>query len=1135
MSLQFVLGNSGSGKSRYMYERIIKAAVQSPEKNFLVIVPEQFTMQTQQELVRLHPDKGLLNIDVLSFPRLAHRVFEEVGADRRTVLEETGKTLLLRRLISEKADELRILKGNLKKTGYLKQIKSMISELTQYDIDGEKMQRLLDGAAKKPSLFFKLQDIALLYDGFREELEGRYITAEETLEALCQVARQSRLLRGSVIALDSFTGFTPIQMKLLRELLCLAEEITAAVTVDTAEDVYRIRGEHELFYLSKKTIRALTELARECGCEIRPPVVMEWKTLPRFTDSPELAYLEAHLLRGKKAALFQKHGNGQMGVSLHMAANPVQEAHFAARTICALVREGMRYQDMAVIVGDLPSYGSYLPHIFQEYGIPFFLDDTREVFHDPLIEFIRAALEMLQQNFSVTSVMRWLRTGLCRIERGQLDILENYLLAAGVRGASQWGKEFSRKPRGAAQEEAEKAEELRREIWEALEPFTARAGDARTTVREKTEALYDLICHFEIQKQLAAMEETFKSAEKPELQKEYAMIYALVMELFDKLTELLGEEKLPLSEYTEVLEAGFEEARLGMIPPTADRVQVGDLERTRLTDIRVLFFLGLNDGWVPALGSSSGLLSDMERETLKDTGVELAPTTRQNSYIQKFYLYLNLTKPRQRLYLSCSKAAADGAPMRPSYVMQSVQRLFPGMQICDEDVYQSYADRTATPQNALAYFLEGLQHIREGQRDDAFLELYNWYRRQDGLRAQAEELVRAAFSRNTERGIGAVAARQLYGEALAGSVSRLEKFAACAFAHFLQYGLRLTEREEYEFRAADMGNVFHSAVELYSVKVQESGYTWFTMPKEEQQRLAEACVEEICASYGQQILQDSARNRYMVERMKRIMRRTVNTLHEQIRSGNFYPVGFEVSFAQVSDLQAVNIALSDKERMRLQGRIDRIDVCEKDDRVYVKVIDYKSGGTSFDLLAFYYGLQLQLVVYLNAAMEMERRIHKDRQVIPAGILYYHIQDPLLKTDGEEEPEEIERDILRKLRPDGLVSDDGDILENLDKHLEKTSDVIPVSLNRDGTPSRFSHTASQEQFEQLSAYVSRKLSELGGRILDGEIEAAPYQRDAGGACDYCAYRAVCGMDARTFAAQARRLKEYSPEEIWEKLT
>lgn len=1156
MSLRLVLGNSGSGKSYYLYQHIIEAAVRSPEKKFLVIVPEQFTMQTQRELVGMHPDGGFLNIDIVSFPRLAHRIFEEVGADKRTVLEETGKTLLLRRAASKNQEKLKVLGGNLKRIGYLRQMKSMISELTQYDIDSEKMALLLDAAKEKPSLYYKLKDIALLYEAFQEELEGKYITAEETLEALCQVVRQSEILKGSVIALDGFTGFTPIQQKLMRELLMLAGEVYITVTIDAREDFYRIRGEHELFYLSKKTIRTLAMLAEKSGCELLPPVVMEWKTYPRFRTSPSLAFLERHLFRSGKNLMYRTTSNADLpresdsalqknevhwekegesgGISLHTSANPVAEAHFAARTIRTLTAHGYRYQDIAVIVGDLPSYADYIPQVFREYDIPCFMDSTRTVFSNPLVEFIRAALNMAQENFSCESVFRWLRSGLCRVEKQDMDILENYVLAAGIRGFSQWREPFDRRPSSVSEEQFDLCQKLRALIADVLEPFVKCVRAPDTTAREKTQALYQLLCSFEIQQQMAVYEARFRKEGQTELQKEFAGIYATVLGLFDKIVELLGQEALNLREYTEILEAGLEEARVRLIPPSVDRVQVGDIERTRLQNVKVLFFLGLNEGWVPSSGKGGGLLSDFERESLKGCGAELAPTAREDSYIQRFYLYLNLTKPEQRLYLSCSRAGTDGTPLRPSYVLHSVERLFPGLQMKDEDVCESFLERAMTPKNSLEYLLEGLNKAREERPAEEWLELYNWYRRDDDRKAQVGRLVHAAFLTFDDRGIGAEAARELYGEVLMNSVSRLEKFASCAFAHFLQYGLRLDEREEYAFHPVDMGRVFHSVLELYAQKVEEGGYDWFRMPEETCDTLIGECMAEVVENYGQQILHDNARNEYMIVRMKRIMRRTVWALHRQIASGNFYPANFEVSFSQAKELDAVNIALTSQEKMKLQGRIDRIDVCERGSRVYVKVVDYKSGNTSFDLVAFYHGLQLQLVVYLNAAMELEKRVHPQKEIVPAGILYYRVKDPLLNIDGEPDLEEINRKLLRELRPDGLVSNEPEVFRELDKTLERSSEVIPLSLNKDGRPSRLSRAASPEQFAELSRFVNRKMREIGNRMLSGEIAPVPYQRKQQTACDYCGYRAVCALDEKIPGTHMRRLKEYGAEEIWEKL-
>lgn len=1135
MSLQLILGGPGSGKSHYLYQKIIEESVQYPDKTYIVIVPEQFTMQTQKELVRLHPDHGIMNIDVLSFKRLAYRVFEEVGADRRTVLDDTGKNLLLRRVAMERQDKLKVLAGKLDKIGYISEIKSVISEFTQYDVEEEELDAMLRFAKDKPQLYYKLQDIRQLYEGFRGKLKEKYITAEEVLEALYEVLDQSALAAGSVLAFDGFTGFTPIQNKVMKRLLKLAEKVMVSVTLDAGEDYTKVGKIHRLFYLSKKTVHSLMEAAKEAGSEIREPVILgsPGSPLPRFKESPQLAYLEQNLFRYRKGT-YKAVRDEVPSISLHMAANAVQEAHFAARTIKNLVREeGWRYQDMAVIVGDMPSYSGYLERIFEQYRIPCFIDDTKTVLLNPLTEFIRAALEIMGRNFSYESVFRYLRTGMCDLLPEEVDKLENYVLAAGIKGAGMWKNPFTRETKKVKGEELAVYEELRCRIMEHYGPF-AESVRRKKTAGQITRALYGLVVSYRIQEKLAACEEKFEAAGELAKAKEYSQIYGITMELFDKMAELLGEEEMSVREYTQILEAGFEEARIGIIPPSADRVTVGDIERTRLKDIKALIFLGLNDGWVPKAGGRSGILSDMDRENLRDSQVELAPTAREDGYIQRFYLYQNLTKPSRRLYLSYGKSGMDGQAMRPSYLLAVIQRLFPDLKLVDEDQYDNFGQRLESPENGLDYLVSGMERLKTKGNPGAFGELYSWYYGREEYREQVARLVEAAFYTRTEEGLGKAVARALYGDVLENSVTRLEQFAACAYAHFLKYGLLLEEREESSFEPVDMGNVFHRIIEVFSRKLERSEYDWFTVPDEYRDALLEECVQEVTEEYGGYALHSSARNEYQVERMKRIMRRTIWALQEQIRSGRFVPSNYEVSFASVSDLDAVNIALSQEERMRLKGRIDRVDDCVKEDKVYVKVIDYKSGNTEFDMVALYYGLQLQLVVYLNAAVELERRIYPDKDIVPAGIFYYRIDDPVLERAGEETPEEINARILKRLKLSGLVNREEEAVKLLDAGMEKDSSVIPVSYNKDGSLSRYSSTAARGQFEKLSTFVNEKMRSLGRRILEGEIEAAPYERRNETGCDYCPYQEVCGYDKRVPGTKANRLKEYKAEEIWKKI-
>ena len=409
MSLQFVFGNSGSGKSDYLYQSILEEAEREPEKNFLLLVPEQFTMQTQRELVCRQPNHAIMNVDVLSFVRLAYRVFDDLGMQDLVILEETGKNLVLRKVAELKKKELSVLGGNLNKMGYIGEIKSLISEMAQYNITPEDLGAFLGGQDVGDTLRCKMQDILTMYEGFREYIDGKYITAEEILTLLCEVAEESELIRDSVIVFDEFTGFTPIQNRLLRVMLPLADRVIVSLSMDIREDFYHSRGVHELFSMSKETVQTLLKIAADAGCEVLSPVIMEPGEHRRYENAPELFFMEQNLFR----PMYRKWRKPVNDISITSLKDPRQELSFVAREIVRLVRtKGYRYRDFAVVTGDVPQYANYVPETFAQYGIPFFIDQTRNILFHPFIEFIRAALEVVEFDFSYQSVFRFLRSGL---------------------------------------------------------------------------------------------------------------------------------------------------------------------------------------------------------------------------------------------------------------------------------------------------------------------------------------------------------------------------------------------------------------------------------------------------------------------------------------------------------------------------------------------------------------------------------------------------------------------------------------------------------------------------------------------------------------------------------------------------
>lgn len=1129
MSLQFIFGNSGSGKSHLLYETIIQESMDYPERNYIVIVPEQFTMQTQKDLVMMHPDKGIMNIDVLSFGRLAHRIFEEVGTDRRIVLTETGKNLMLRKVAIQEQEKLKVLGGRMKQPGYVSEVKSMISELMQYEVNDEMLQEMLDFTKNKPLLHAKLSDIRTLYSAFLDYQRDRFMKPEELLDVLSQMAGQSRLLRNSTLAFDGFTGFTPSQMKVLKELFVLCPKIFVTVTIDAREKFFGEIQDHELFALSKKMIRGVCEAAKEVGAS--EPVLLGTDFLPRFKEGGALYHLEQNLFRKKRSA----YTGIPEEISIHNSMTPSAEVHFAARTICHLVREkGYRYRDIAVITGNLSSYDNYVKKIFPVYEVPAFVDQTRHILLNPCLEFVRGALMLVEKDYSQESIFRYLRTGMAGLTPEEVDRLENYVLAAGIRGYGLWKKEWNYLAKGTTPEELELCNEYRNRVISSLHLFTDRMKRKEAPLIWYADALYDLMESCQIQQQLKDREIQMNQTGEREQAREYAQIYSVLITLLDEMAELMGEEMVSLKEFTEILDAGFSEAKVGIIPPGIDQVQVGDIERSRLAHVKILFFLGLNDGWVPAKTENGGIVSDMEREILQQTGVELAPSARENSYIQRFYLYQNLTKPEDHLYLSWCSAGGDGSAMRPSYLIGTICKLFPDMEIIQEKEAGTEIGQVTSRENGMLYLTSGFADLRKGQIKEAWLELYAMYLQDERYRERVQTLVKAAFLRGKTKNLSYLTSKELYGENMTGSVTRLEQFASCAFAHFAMYGLQLRQRELYGIKPADLGIIFHKVMELFSRRLQGMDCDWSEISFEKQKQMMDCCVEEISDEYGAGMLHGSARDEYTIYRLKRIMGRTIWALHEQICAGKFRPVGFEVSFADVGNLEAVNVRFGDHGQIRLQGRIDRIDTVEQDDTVYVKIIDYKTGMTQFDPVSLYYGLQLQLVVYLNAALEMEQKLHTDKNVVPAGIFYYRMQDPVLEKEVDTNDIQMQEKLLKKLRPDGVLNSDQEVLRLLDTEMNGDSLFIPAGFKKNGELKAASNVATTEQFQKLSGFVAGKLTQMGEQILSGNIDVKPYVDKTGSACDYCEFHDVCGFDRKIPGMCENRIGDISKNEAWERI-
>ena len=1137
MSLRFCFGPSGSGKSHRIYEEIMQRAAEEPGRNFLIIVPDQFTMQTQKDLVMRSDRDGILNIDVLSFGRLSHRILEEVGTKEMPVLDDTGKSLVLQKVAADLKEQLPAMGSLLHKQGYIHEVKSAISEFMQYGISTQDMDKLITSAQKRGALAMKLKDLKTLYRGFQDYIRDHFITTEETLDVLRRSLSKSKILKGSVVVFDGFTGFTPIQNRLIQELMRVCAETIVTVTIGVGEDPYKMDGEQKLFHLSKKTVADLEKLAAEAEVERGEDLFVKGGP-NRFAKAPALHYLEQNLFRYQ----YEPYAGEQQEIHMFEALSPREEVHQTALYIRHLIREqGMTYRDIAVVIGDLEGYASYVETEFGQLEIPCFLDRTRGIVLNPMIEYIKSALQLYIKDFSYDTVFHFLRSGMADISREEIDELENYVIRTGARGYRTYSRLFTRRTE-ELQENAEGSEQAEEKTMERLNRIRQQFMDAveilhmgsREKAGDYVSHLYDFLEQNQVQQKLLNYQQQFEKEGDLSRAREYAQIYRLVMDLLDQVYELLGEEEISRQEFADILEAGFGEITVGTIPQNVDRIVVGDMERTRLKQVKVLFFLGVNDGNIPKNASKGGIISDMDREFLIESGTEMAPSPRQQMYIQRLYLYLNMTKPSEQLYLSYAKVNSEGKGIRPSYLIDTVRKLFPAMSV-EYPQNRSRLEQIEGRQEGARYLAEELREYVEGTLpEEERQDFYLMYRAYEADAAGRDLLTRAAFRRYRESGLSRIVARALYGPQLENSVSRLETYAACACRHFLQYGLSLQEREEFGFEASDMGTVYHAVLENFAGKLAESNLTWWDFTEDFAAKAVKESVEAYAATYGETVLYSSARNEYAITRMSRILTRTVLTLQKHLKQGSFQPDDYELSFRFAEDLDSIHVDLSEDEKMHLQGRIDRIDVSEDAEHVYVKVIDYKSGNRKFDLAALYYGLQLQLVVYMNAAMEMESRKHPDKEIFPAALLYYHIDDPTIETPVELTDEQINEQILAKLRMNGVVNSDPEVVERLDRYMQDKSVVIPVEKKKDGSFSARSSVLSREEMQLISSYVDAKIRSIGREILDGKIAANPYEKGNEEACTYCAYKKVCGFDGSIPGYEKRQLEDLDKQALTQRM-
>ena len=1145
MALRLLFGSSVSQKTEAVYDALIERSEAHPEQNYIIVVPEQASLQVQEAIVARHPRHAVSNIDILTFNRLAYRVFEESGAGTREALDDYGKIMLLRLVTIEHEKELRVLQKGISKIGMLSELKSVISELVQYNVSPEMLEKKAEELTDHPPLQRKLRDLGVLYRAFMEAVHEKREIAEERTARLAETIGKWTGAARTTVAFDGFTGFTTPQYEVIRALLRHCPEVIVGITAGSGElqkgtqawlDEHK--DESALFHMSAAMTRKLRELALLEG------VRDTGETIGRTgTFAPEILHVERELYRGRKAV----YSGENAAVRLLKARKRKDEVAWVLHEIRKGIREdGLRPRDFAVIAGDLAGDREEIEEQFAAAGIPCFIDMRRSIGEDPLVRLLLDALRVVSSGFAFDDVFSFAKNPIVVrfVEEtlGTDDLfspyeriaeVENFARARGFRGRKAYEKEWEAKGRQFYPSRFPAVNAAKDALFGGLRAFDRRMDEA-VTLRERVEAVRELIQEYNAEKTLELLSKDVLTT--AELSSEYRRVHERILTDLGRFEDIFEGKNLDFEAFRAVLTAGLQSLVMGHVPPTKDRVVIGDLRRTRLTDVKRLFVIGANEGVLPADHAGGGLLTDYDRKILKDMDVELSATAKEMAAEDRYYLYLLLTKPSERLAILYRNQDDDGAGMLPGELAGLMKALFPGLQ--EEETESTVLTGLNSAEGGIGILSESMREYlgkaREGRAadppDQETRALFRWVLSHPEHEKDLEKVFRGlyyCYRRDAEM-LSPETAVRLWSKTLNGSVSFFEKYAECPYGHFLNNGLQLQDPLEYEISPADLGTVLHDCIDGI-FKRTETGTRWHDLPGEDMDRLIREVAEEVLSDAKNGIFTESERTRAQSERIIRIVTRTMKTLAEQWRAGSYETTKTELSFGFDRALPGLTVPLSDGEKLVLRGRIDRLDTLEEGENIFVKIIDYKSSAHKLDYTRIWYGLQLQLPLYLRAAIEMEEKEHPEANVIPGGLYYYEIKDPVVTVEDTGKPKTPEQLVSDKLRMAGLTNSDPKTAEKLDAEL--SSRVVPgLRFKGDGTPYENSNTASAGQLRALGEFALQKTKDLAEDLLAGRIPVLPYQYRKKNGCEYCSFKGICGFDRLIPGYQYKTLEPKSLEQI-----
>ncbi len=1060
----------------------------SEARKNLLIVPEQWSHESERAMCAALGNSASMTCEVLSFTRLAGRLADACGGGAAPMLDGGGRMLLMYAALRQIADSLTVYRAPSRKPAFLTGLLATVDECRSYRVAPEDL--IAAGEELGGRQGDKWRDLGLICAAYQELESQSAADPRSRLDRLAEQLKQSRWADGMAVFVHGFTDFTPQEEAVLARLMAQGE-VTVSLLCDTKDN-------SDIFRPALRCAGRLKRLARERAL----PVTEEQldRPLPRH---PSLEYLEQTLFGGEGVAPWQ----GECAVTRVRAADPRQEVEWCAAEVLRLLREEhYRCRDIAVCARRLDGYGELIESVFARYGVPVFMSAMEDVLRTPPLALVTSALAAVAGDYPYEEMFRYLKTGLTDVTDEERDLLENYVLTWDIRGGT-WTREkpWDMHPEGYglpfSQEQTAlvaRLDALRRKV---ITPLERLRKDPDRTGKGRALALWRLLEDIGLPERLGQRADSLEKRGDLNAAARYRQLWDILTGGLEQCALLLNDTELEPDEFSRLFSLVLSQYDVGAIPVSLDRVVVGNAPRMAHREVKTLFLLGADSGSIPDCAPSPGLFSDRDRDGLALHSIELAPRQEDKLRREMTIAYETCVRPTDRLYVSYAAGSGDNEKA-PSFLMERLAALFPGKKMIDA---AGSPARLAAPAAALE--LAG--------QDRALAAVL---RQVPGLSQRVDRLDRAAAWRRGALSPAAVTA--LFGPAVPMSATRLDLYNSCHFGHFMRFGLDARPRQQAKFRPTDYGTFVHAVLEETLRAAGQQG-----VPLDDGaaiSRLAKEAADRYEAETLSGLEGETARFRWLFQRMKESALAVTDSVCAELAVSDFDPVAFELGFGRGRTLPPVEV--QNGVTLRLSGAVDRVDSWVKDGRRYLRVVDYKTGKKSFDFADVEDGRGLQMLLYLFTLAKEGDGLFGPEEIVPAGVLYVPARNPVVDGDRSMTGEDVKKQQSRQLRRQGLVLDDPDVIAAMERVGEDGCRFLPVDKKGESL-------VTSEQMELLDEYVTQALEKAAGELAAGDIDADPFWRDGQhNACRWCDYQAACHFE-EDCGDRARYRRGVKAAEFW----